>query len=42
MIDALQLALALLLLGAVIWLGDSVAGGIDAALGEKKMRDRDV
>ena len=39
---ALQLALALVLLGAVIWLGDAVAGGIDSALGEKKMRDRDA
>lgn len=42
MIDALQLALAVLLLGAVIWLGDAVANGIDGALGEKKMRDRDA
>ena len=42
MIDALQLALALLMLGAVIWLGDAVAGGIEGALGEKKMRDRDA
>jgi hypothetical protein len=41
-IDALQLALALVILGAVIWLGDAVAGGIESALGEKKMRDRDV
>jgi hypothetical protein len=41
-IEALQLALALILLGAVIWLGDAVAGGIESALGEKKMRDRDV
>jgi len=41
-VDALLLALAVLLLGAVIWLGDAVAGGIDAALGEKKMRDRDA
>lgn len=40
--EALQLALALILLGAVIWLGDTVAGGIDSALGEKKMRDRDA
>lgn len=39
---ALQLALALILLGAVIWLGDTVAGGIESALGEKKMRDRDA
>ena len=42
MIDALQLALAVLLLGAGIWLGDAIAGGIDGALGEKKMRDRDA
>ena len=42
MIEALQLALALILLGAVIWLGDAVAGGIESALGEKKMRDRDA
>lgn len=42
MIDALQLALAVLLLGVVIWVGDAVAGGIDGALGEKKMRDRDA
>ena len=40
--EALQLALALVLLGAVIWLGDAVAGGIESALGEKKMRDRDA
>ena len=42
MIDALLLALAIILLGAVIWLGDLIAGGIDSALGEKKMRDRDA
>ena len=42
MIEALHLALAVLLLGAVIWLGDAVAQGIDGALGEKKMRDRDA
>lgn len=41
-INALQLALAILLLGAVIWIGDAIAGGIDSALGEKKMRDRDA
>jgi hypothetical protein len=41
-INALLLALAIILLGAVIWLGDAVAGGIESALGEKKMRDRDV
>ena len=42
MITALQLVLAIGLLGVVVWVGDSVAGGIDAALGEKKMRDRDA
>ena len=42
MISALQLVLAIVLLGAVIWLGDAVAGSIDSALGEKKMRDRDA
>jgi hypothetical protein len=41
-INALQLALAILLLGAVIWIGDAIAGGIDGALGEKRMRDRDA
>jgi hypothetical protein len=41
-IEAVQLAVALILLGAVIWLGDTVAGGIESALGEKKMRDRDA
>ena len=42
MINALQFALAIILLGAVIWVGDAIAGGIDSALGEKKMRDRDA
>ena len=42
MITALQLILGIGLLGAVVWVGESVAGGIDAALGEKKMRDRDA
>jgi hypothetical protein len=41
-INALQFVLAIILLGAVIWLGDAIAGGIDSALGEKKMRDRDA
>ncbi len=41
-IDALQLVLAIVLLGLVIWAGDAIAGGIDGALGEKKMRDRDA
>ena len=42
MITALQLVLAILLLGAVIWIGDALAGGIEAALGEKPLRDRDA
>lgn len=42
MINALQLVLAIVLLGVVIWIGDAIAGGIDSALGEKKMRDRDA
>jgi hypothetical protein len=41
-IDALLFALAIILLGAVIWLGDAVAGGIESALGEKPLRDRDA
>jgi hypothetical protein len=40
--EALQLAWAIILLGAVIWIGDAIAGGIDSALGEKKLRDRDA
>ena len=42
MINAVQLAIAILLLGSVIWMGDAIAGGIESALGEKKMRDRDA
>lgn len=42
MINALQFVLAIILLGGVIWIGDAVAGGIESALGEKKMRDRDA
>ena len=42
MITALQLVLALELLGGMVWLGGALAGGIDAALGEKKLRDRDA
>jgi len=41
-IIGLQLVLAIVLLGAVIWAGDAVAGGIESALGEKPMRDRDA
>jgi hypothetical protein len=39
---ALMLALAVILLGAIIWIGDAVAGGIESALGEKPLRDRDA
>ena len=42
MIIALELVVAILLLGLVIWAGDALAGGIEGALGEKKMRDRDA
>ena len=42
MIAALELSLAIVLLGAVVWIGDAIAGGIEGALGEKKMRDRDA
>ena len=41
MINALQFALAILLVGAVIWLGDAIAGGIEGALGETPLRDRE-
>jgi hypothetical protein len=41
-IDSLQLVLAILLLGAVVWIGDAIAGGIEGALGEKPLRDRDA
>jgi hypothetical protein len=39
---ALMFALAVLLLGAIIWIGDAIAGGIESALGEKPLRDRDA
>ena len=42
MTTALLFALAVLLLGAVIWIGDAIAGGIESALGEKPLRDRDA
>ena len=42
MTEALLFALAIILLGAVIWLGDTIAGGIESALGEKPLRDRDA
>ena len=42
MISALQLVSAILLLGGVVWVGDALAGGIEGALGEKPLRDRDA
>jgi hypothetical protein len=39
---ALMFALAVLLLGTIIWVGDAIAGGIESALGEKPLRDRDA
>ena len=42
MTTALMFSLAVLLLGAIIWIGDAVAGGIESALGEKPLRDRDA
>ncbi len=41
MITGIQLALAILLLGVIVWVGDAVARGIEAALGDKPLRDRD-
>jgi hypothetical protein len=40
-ITGLELVLAILLLGGVVWVGDTIAGGIDSALGETRLRDRD-
>ena len=42
MTTALMFALAVILLGAIIWVGDAVTGGIESALGEKPLRDRDA
>ena len=42
MTSALQFALAIIPVGAVIWAGDAIAGGIEGALGEKPLRDRDL
>jgi hypothetical protein len=42
MTTALMFALAVILLGAIIWVGDAVAGGIESALGETPLRDRDA
>jgi hypothetical protein len=40
MLDALQLIGAILLIGAAIWAGDLISGGIESTLGEKPIRDR--
>jgi hypothetical protein len=42
MVSALQLVSAILLLGGVVWVGDVLAREMDAALGEKPLRDRDA
>lgn len=42
MISALQLVFAILTVGGLVWVGDSLARGMDAALGETPLRDRDV
>ena len=42
MITGLQLVLAIILLGAVIWIGDAISSGIESALGDKPIRDRDA
>ena len=42
MISALQLVFAILTLGGLVWAGDALANGMDAALGETPLRDRDA
>ena len=42
MISALQLVFAILTVGGLVWAGDALAQGMDAALGEKPLRDRDA
>lgn len=42
MISALQLVLGILTVGGLVWIGDALATGMDAALGEKPLRDRDA
>ena len=41
MIAGIQLVIVILLLGGVVWVGDAIAGGIESALGEKPLRERD-
>ena len=42
MISALQLVLGILTVGGLVWVGDALATGMDAALGDKPLRDRDA
>ena len=42
MITALQFVLAIGLLGGVVWIGAALVGGVEEALGEKPLRDRDA
>ena len=42
MISALQLVFAILTVGGLVYVGDALARGMDAALGEKPLRDRDA
>ena len=42
MISALQLVSAILILGGFVWVGDALARGMDGALGETPLRDRDA
>jgi hypothetical protein len=41
-ISAIQLVLGVLAVGGVVWVGDVLAREMDAALGEKPLRDRDA
>ena len=41
-ISALQLVFGVLAVGGVVWVGDMLAREMDAALGEKPLRDRDA
>jgi len=41
-ITGLQLVLAIVLLGLVIWAGDAIATGIESALGGKPLRNQDT
>ena len=42
MISAIQLVFGVLAVGGVVWIGDMLAREMDAALGEKPLRDRDA